>query len=82
MIFEGTSTRSDANPAHVDDSPKKPITGDKIKPLGSQRVGHESKQLGVTWIVYFITSSRTGKYQSQHVLLHPKEYGDHPTKNK
>ncbi len=33
-------------PACVGDSPKKPSTKDKTKPLRSQRVGHESKQLG------------------------------------
>jgi len=60
-------------PAHVGDLPKKPIIGDKIEPLGFQRVGHESRQLGVTWLMYFVMSSKTRKYQSQHVLLHPKE---------
>jgi hypothetical protein len=35
--------------AHISNLPKKPTTRDKIEPLGSQRVGLESEQHGVTW---------------------------------
>jgi hypothetical protein len=59
--------------AHVGDLPKKHVIGDKIESLGFRKVGHESGQLGVTWLMYFIMSSKTRKYQSQHVLLYPKE---------
>jgi hypothetical protein len=59
--------------ARVDNPPKKPLIGDKIEPLGSQRVGHESRQLEVTCPMYLVMSTRTKKYQFQHVLLHPKK---------
>jgi hypothetical protein len=42
---------------HVGDPPKKPTTGDKIKPLISQSVGLESKQLGVTWFGHLLVLS-------------------------
>jgi len=48
-------------PACVGNLPKKPTNGDKIKPLGSQRVGCENGQHGVTWFGHFIMSSRMGK---------------------
>jgi hypothetical protein len=47
--------------AHVSDLLNKFITGDKIKPLGSQRVGHESGHLRVTWLGHLIMPSRMGK---------------------
>jgi hypothetical protein len=58
---------------HVDNLPKKPITSDKTKPLGSQRVGPESGQLGVIGFAHLIVPFGTGKCQSQHALLHLKE---------
>jgi hypothetical protein len=67
-------------PACVGDSPKKPLIKDKTKPLGFQRVGPKSKQLRVTWFGHLIVPSGIGKYQFQHVLLHPKK-GDHPIRN-
>jgi hypothetical protein len=51
MIFKGTSTRSDANSYLCRRFVKKLVIGDKTKPLGFQKVGHESRQLGVTWLV-------------------------------
>jgi hypothetical protein len=48
-------------PIHVDDLPNKPITRDKIEPLGSQRVGPKNRQLGVTWLKHFIMSSEMKK---------------------
>jgi hypothetical protein len=56
----------------VDDPQKKPITGDKIEPLGFQKVGLKSGELWVMWFGYFIAPSGTGKFLFQHVLLHPK----------
>jgi hypothetical protein len=56
---------------HVGDLSKKLAIGDKIKPLGFQRVGLESRQPKVMWFKYFIMPSKTRKCQSQHVLLHP-----------
>jgi hypothetical protein len=38
--------------AHVDNPPKKLIIEDKIEPVGFQRVGHESKQPRVTWLLH------------------------------
>jgi hypothetical protein len=40
--------------AHVGDSPKTPTTKDKTKPLGFQKMEHESKQPKVTWLGYFV----------------------------
>jgi hypothetical protein len=40
---------------------KKIVIGNKTKPLSSQRVGHEIKQPGVTWLLYFVMSSRSRK---------------------
>jgi len=60
-------------PTRVGDLPKKPTTKDKTKPLSSQSVGLESKQLGVKWLEHLVVLSITRKCQSQHVLLHPKE---------
>jgi hypothetical protein len=36
----------------VRDSPKKPIIGDKTKPLGFQSVRPKSEELGITIIVH------------------------------
>ncbi len=47
--------------ACVDDSLKKLVIGDKIKPLGVQRVGPKSGQLGVTMLVHFIVQFGTRK---------------------
>jgi hypothetical protein len=59
--------------AHVGNLPKKRVTRDKTKPLGSQKVGPESKQLGVIRFVHLVVSFGMGKCQSQHVLLHLEE---------
>ncbi len=69
-------------PACVGDLSKKPTIGDKTEPLRFQKVGPKSRQPRVTWHVYLVAPFGTRKCQSQHVLLHSKEYGDHPTKNK
>jgi hypothetical protein len=58
---------------HVGDLPKKPTIGDKIKPLSFQRVGLESRQLGVIGFKSFVLLFGIGKCQSQHVLLHPRK---------
>jgi hypothetical protein len=68
-------------PIRVCNSPKKLATKDKIKPLGFQRVGSESGQPRLTRLRYFIMPFGTGNYQSQHVLLHLEEYGDHLVEN-
>jgi hypothetical protein len=68
-------------PTCVRDLPKILKTKDKIEPLGFQIVGLESRQPGVTLVEHFIMPSRIGKCQFQHVLLHPKEKGDHLVKN-
>jgi len=47
--------------ACVGNLPKKLANGDKIKPLGSQRVGCENGQHGVTWFGHFIMPSGMGK---------------------
>jgi hypothetical protein len=44
MIFERTFIKSETNSHLVSDPPKKPITGDKIEPLSSLKVGFESEQ--------------------------------------
>jgi len=59
--------------AHVGDPQKKPKTKDKTKPLGFQRVGLESEQLGVTKLGHFVVPFGTRKCQFQHVLLHLEE---------
>jgi hypothetical protein len=41
--------------------PQKPITKDKIEPLGSQAVGLESEQLGVTWLEHLVMLFGTKK---------------------
>ncbi len=43
-------------PTCVGNLPKKIVIGDKTKPLSSQRVGHDIKHPGVTWLLYFVTS--------------------------
>jgi hypothetical protein len=48
-------------PVRVSDPLKKPTTGGKIEPLGSQRVGHESEHLGVTWLGHLVVPSGMGK---------------------
>ncbi len=60
-------------PIHVSDLPKKPTIGDKIKPLGSQRVKPENVEPRVTWLGHLVMPFRMGKCQSQHVLLHLKK---------
>jgi hypothetical protein len=60
----------------VGNPPKKPATSDKTKPLSFQKVGHENKQLEVTWFGHLVMPFGMGKCQSQHVLLHLEEYGD------
>jgi hypothetical protein len=70
-IFEGVFIRSEAKFVH--DPPKKPATRDKIEPLGFQKVGPKSEQLGVTGLGHLVVLSRMGKCQFQHVLLHLKE---------
>jgi hypothetical protein len=54
MIFEKTSTKSEKKFACVNDLQKKPITKNKTKPLGSQRVGFKNGKLDITWFEYFI----------------------------
>jgi hypothetical protein len=49
---------------------KKFATRNKTKPLGSQRVGFESKQIGVIWFKHLVLLSGMRKCWSQHVLLH------------
>jgi hypothetical protein len=69
-------------PTCVSDPLKKPSIGGKIEPLGSQKVGHESGHLGVTWFRHLVVPFGTRKCQFQHVLLYQEEWGDHPTGNK
>jgi hypothetical protein len=57
----------------VDDLPNKHAIRDKIKPLGSQKVGLENGQPRVTWLKHFVVPFGMGKCQSQHVLLHLEE---------
>jgi len=57
----------------VSDPPKKLITGGIIEPLGFQKVGHESKHLGVTWLRHLVMPFGMGKCRFQHVLLHLEE---------
>jgi hypothetical protein len=47
--------------ARVNNLPNKLATGDKIEPLGFQRVGLETKQLGVTWFGHLVVLSGMGK---------------------
>jgi hypothetical protein len=61
MIFEGTSTKSETNFCFCSDPPKKPTIRDKIKSLGSQRVGFESTQIGVIKLKYLEMPFGTGK---------------------
>jgi len=68
--------------AHVSDPLKKLTIGGKIEPLGFQRVEFKNGHIRVTWLKHFIMSSRTEKCQTQHVLLHLKEHGDHPIRTK
>jgi hypothetical protein len=56
--------------AHVGNPPNKPITNDKTKPLGFQKVGHENRQHGVTWLGHHVVPLGMGKSQFQHMLLH------------
>jgi hypothetical protein len=76
MISKERLLKGKQTPTRLSDPPKKPITKDKTKPLGSQRVGPESEQLGVTWFRHLVIRFGTRKCWSQHVLLHLKEYGD------
>jgi hypothetical protein len=48
-------------PTCVSDSPKKPITVDKIQPLRSQRVGPKSGQPRVIRLGYFVMPFRMKK---------------------
>jgi hypothetical protein len=48
------------NFAHVGNLSKKLATGEKTKPLSSQKVGFESKQPGVIGLGYLIMPSRMG----------------------
>ncbi len=43
------------------DLPTKPTIGDKIEPLGFQRVGLENEQLGATWLRSFVVIFGMGK---------------------
>lgn len=61
------------NHVHVSDSPKKLVTRVKTKPLSSQKVGHESKHPGMTWLGHLVMPFGTRKCRSQHVLLHRGE---------
>jgi hypothetical protein len=68
-------------PICISDPPNKPTTRVKIEPLGFQKVGHESKHLGVTWFGHFLMPFGMGICEFQHVLLHLEEQGDHPITN-
>ncbi len=46
---------------HVNNPPKKLTTGGKTKPLSFQKVGHENKHLGVTWLEHLVMPFRMGK---------------------
>jgi hypothetical protein len=46
---------------HVGDLPKKPTTGNKIKPLGFQKVKLESGQLGIIVLKHLILPFGTRK---------------------
>jgi hypothetical protein len=48
-------------PTHVGDPSKKPISGDKTKPLNSQSVRLEIEQFRVTWLKHLLVLSRTKK---------------------
>jgi hypothetical protein len=58
--------------AHVGDPPRKLLTKDKIEPLGFQKVGPKSGQLGVTGFECFVVQFEMKKCLSQLVLLHPE----------
>ncbi len=60
-------------PTCVSNPPEKPITKNKIEPLGSQIVRPKNGQPKVTLLEYLIMPSGTKKCQFQHVLLHPKK---------
>jgi hypothetical protein len=47
--------------ACVGDLLKKHAIGDKIEPLGSQKVGPKNGQLKVTWLEHLIVSSKIKK---------------------
>jgi hypothetical protein len=57
----------------VSDPPNKLAIKGTTKPLGSQRVGHESRHLRVTWLEHLVMPPRTKRCRFQHVLLHLKE---------
>jgi hypothetical protein len=59
-------------PIHLNNLPKKLVTKDKIKQLGSQRVGIKNGQPRVTRSEYLVMLSKK-KCKSQHVLLHLEE---------
>jgi hypothetical protein len=61
MTFEGTSTKSETNFCFCSDPPKKPTIRNKIKSLGSQRVGFESTQTRVIKFKYLEMPFGTGK---------------------
>jgi hypothetical protein len=44
MISKRTFIKNQTNSHLVNDPPKKPVTGDKIEPLSSLKVGFESEQ--------------------------------------
>jgi hypothetical protein len=67
-ILEGKQT-----PTRVNDLPNKLAIGGKIEPIGSQKVGHESGHLKVTWVKHLVVPFGTKKCLFQHVLLHRKE---------
>ncbi len=47
--------------AYVSNPPKKPTTKGKIKPLGSQKVGHDNEHPRVIWLRHLVVPSRMGK---------------------
>jgi hypothetical protein len=59
--------------ACVSDPPKKLAIGGKTKLLRSQRVGHESRHLRVTWFEHLIMPFGRGKCRSQLMLQHLEE---------
>jgi hypothetical protein len=60
-VLSWTSTKSETNFCFCSDPPKKPTIRNKIKSLGSQRVGFESTQIGVIKLKYLEMPFGTGK---------------------
>jgi hypothetical protein len=48
-------------PTCISNPLEKPTTKDKTKPVGFQKVGHENRQHGVTWLGHFVVPFGTGR---------------------